>query len=127
MSWTGSAATRLNRHLGYPERQRGEIEESEEVGGFAVIAGGKAAPVFELLTGAFNPGPRLGERGVRGARHPAAGSGRDDWRRPLPCNVRNKRLTLIPLVGNDVGRSEAREEGPRLRTVMALAPSHNKA
>ena len=69
---------RRNRHLGYPERQRGEIEESEEVGGFSVIAGGKAAPVFELIKGAFNLVPLLVERGVIGARPPAGGSGRND-------------------------------------------------
>ena len=34
------------------------------MGGFSVRAGGKAAPVFELITGAFNPVPLLVERGV---------------------------------------------------------------
>lgn len=94
---------------------------------FPIIAGGKAAPVFEPVKGAFNPVPLLVERGVVGARHPAAGSGRNDGGRPQAFNVLNKRLAIIPLVGNDVGRGEARQEGPRLGTVMALAPGHDKA
>ena len=103
------------------------MQEGEEVGGLTVIAGGEAATVFEPIEGAFNPVAVLVERPVIGPGHPAACSWRNDWRGALAFNAFNECLTIIGFVGNDVAGAETREESYRLRTIVALSSSHNKA
>ena len=94
---------------------------------FPIIPGCNPSRVFELIKGAFNPVPLFVERGVIGPGLDAAGPRGNHGARPQAFNVLNERLTIIPLVSNDVGSGEAGEEGPRLRTVMPLAPGHDKA
>ena len=97
------------------------------MGGFAVIAGGKAATVFEPIEGALNPVPLLVERPVIGPGHAAPGPGRNHRRGPLALNGLNEVLTIIAFVGNDVAGAEAVEQRPGLRTVVPLPSSDQKA
>lgn len=116
--------TRLNRHLGHPEREGSEVEEGAEVGDLSIIAGRQLPRVFELIKGAFNPVPVFGERPIIGTGAP--GPGRNNRRRPLAFNVRNKGLTIMAFGGEDIGGGQAREERQRLRTVRPLSLGHNK-
>ena len=97
------------------------------MGSFAVIAGGKAATVFEPVKGAFNPVPLLVERPVIGPGYAATSPRRDHWRSPLALNVLNECLTIIAFVSNDVAGAEAAEQRPGLRTIVALPRSDQKA
>ena len=94
---------------------------------FAVIAGGKAAAVFEFIEGALNPVALLVEYRVIGAGCQASGPGRDHRRSPLAFNELKELLTIIGFVGNDVAGVEAREERNGLRTIVALSGGDNKA
>ena len=83
--------------------------------------------MFEPSEGALNPVAVRVERPVIGPGHPAACSRRNDWRGTLAFNALKEFLTIIGFVGNAVAGAETGEESYRLRTIVALSSSPNKA
>jgi len=113
--------TRTNRHSFHPLHGACEMDEGEEACGSPVVSGCEAAEVLEPVDAALDLISHFVERFVVADELLACPVRRDDGLGALCLDERAQGIAVIGLVGEDVARRQALEQGGRGGDVALLA------